>query len=341
MFKSIFHGKNSMKTYSESGVDVKKVKGIHAAINDAIFSGAPDFVLPIKGHYAGLFKAGGATLAIHCDGVGSKILVADALSKFDTVGIDCVAMNVNDMVCLGARPLVVVDYLALGKEDAELVSEVMKGLRKGAAEAGCAIIGGETAILPDMIVGGKKPFDLAATCVGIVESGEPLTGAKMKVGDVIVGLESSGIHSNGYTLARRVLDAKKWGAAMLEPTRIYVKPVLQMLKECEMHGIAHITGGAYSKLKRIGDYAKVGFLLDNMPKTTSVMAELEKHVGSDYEFYRTFNAGIGMCVVVPENDAEKAISIAKRHGIGANVVGKIVEGGDVLLEKGGKRVSLL
>jgi len=329
-----------MKTYSESGVDVKKVKGIHAAINDAIFAGAPDFVLPIKGHYAGLFKAGGATLAIHCDGVGSKILVADSLGKFDTVGIDAVAMNVNDMVCVGAKPLVIVDYLALGKEDGELVSEVMKGLRKGADEAGCAIIGGETAILPDMIAGGKKPFDLAATCVGIVE-GEPLTGAKMKVGDVIVGLESSGIHSNGYTLARRALDAKKWGKEMLEPTRIYVKPVLEMIASCGVHGLAHITGGAYSKLKRIGDYAKVGFLLDSMPKTAGVMAELEKQVGNDYEFYRTFNAGVGMCVVLPKNDAEKAIAIAKKHGIKAQVIGSIVPGGDVTLQKNGKKVSLL
>jgi phosphoribosylformylglycinamidine cyclo-ligase len=154
-------------------------------------------------------------------------------------------------------------------------------------------------------------------------------------------LESSGIHSNGYTLARRVLDAKKWGAAMLEPTRIYVKPVLEMISSCGVHGVAHITGGAYSKLKRIGDYAKVGFLLDAMPKTSGVMAELEKHVGSDYEFYRTFNAGIGMCVIVPKNDAEKAISIAKKHGIGASVMGKIVEGSDVILEKGGKKISLL
>ncbi len=329
-----------MATYSESGVDVKKVKGIHAAINEAIFADAPDFVLPIKGHYAGLFKAGGATLAIHCDGVGSKILVACELSKFDTVGIDAVAMNVNDMICLGAKPLVIVDYLALGKEDGELVAEIMKGLRKGADESGCAIVGGETAILPDMIVGGKKPFDLAATCVGIVE-GEPLTGAAMKVGDAIIGLESSGIHSNGYTLARRVLDAKKWGREMLVPTRIYVKPVLEMLAACTIHGIAHITGGAYSKLKRIGDYAKVGFVLDNMPKTTGVMAELEKNVGSDYEFYRTFNAGVGMCIICPKNDSAKVMAIAKKYGMNSSVIGKIVEGGDVTLQKNGKKISLL
>jgi len=327
-------------TYSSSGVDIKKVKGIHSAINDSIFSSLPDFVLPIKGHYAGLFKAGNSTLAMHCDGVGSKILVAEQVGRYDTVGIDCVAMNVNDVVCLGARPLVLVDYLALAHEDAALVSEVMKGLCEGAKQAGCAIVGGETAILPDMITGGEKAFDLAATVVGVVE-GEPLTGAKMLPGDAIVGLESSGIHSNGYTLARKVLDAKKWGDEMLSPTRIYVKPVLEMIGACEVHGLAHITGGAFSKLTRIGAYANVGFVLDNMPKTTGVMAELGRKVGSDYEMHRTFNCGVGMCVACPRSEAAKVIAIAKKHGIGAQIIGRVVEGSDVVLEKGGKKLSLL
>ena len=329
-----------MATYSSSGVDIKKVKGIHGAINDSFFSNLPDFVLPIKGHYAGLFKSGAQTLAIHCDGVGSKVLVADEMGRFDTVGVDCVAMNVNDLICVGARPLVMVDYLALAKEDAKLVGEIMKGLKKGAEEAGCAIIGGETAILPDMIKGGKSPFDLAATCVGVVEGGV-ITGEKMKPGDAIVGLESSGIHSNGYTLARRLLDAKRWGGEMLVPTKIYVKPVLRMIAECEIHGIAHITGGAFSKLSRIGEYAKVGFLLDNMPKMTGVMAELERKVNSDYEMHRTFNCGVGMCIICPKEDAETVVKIASEHGIAAWKIGAIVEGNDVVLAKNGKRISLL
>jgi len=329
-----------MATYSSSGVDIKKVKGIHGAINDSFFSNLPDFVLPIKGHYAGLFKSGAQTLAIHCDGVGSKVLVADEMGRFDTVGVDCVAMNVNDLICVGARPLVMVDYLALAKEDAKLVGEIMKGLKKGAEEAGCAIIGGETAILPDMIKGGKSPFDLAATCVGVVEGGV-ITGEKMKPGDAIVGLESSGIHSNGYTLARRLLDAKRWGGEMLVPTKIYVKPVLRMIAECEIHGIAHITGGAFSKLSRIGEYAKVGFLLDNMPKMTGVMAELERKVNSDYEMHRTFNCGVGMCIICPKEDVETVVKIASEHGIAASKIGAIAEGNDVVLAKNGKRISLL
>jgi len=327
-------------TYSSAGVDVKKVKGIHAAINDAMFADVPSYVLPIKGHYAGLFKVGGSTLAIHTDGVGTKTLVADALGKYDTVGIDAVAMSVNDIICLGARPLVMVDSLLLAHEDAELVSELMKGLLEGAKQSGCALIGGETAILPDTVAGGKKPFDLATTVVGVVE-GKPLTGAAMRAGDVIVGLESSGIHSNGYTLARRLLDVKKWGSEMLVPTRIYVKPVLEMLASCGLHGIAHITGGAFSKLMRIGAYAKVGFLLDGMPKTAGVMAELERQMNSDYEFYRTFNAGFGMCVACPKKDAGRVIGIARRHGIGASIIGSIIEEEDVILKKGGKRISLL
>lgn len=329
-----------MATYSSSGVDIRKVKGIHGAINDAIFSSLPDFVLPIKGHYAGLFRSGGQTLAIHCDGVGSKVLVADEVGKFDTVGIDAVAMNVNDIICLGARPLVLVDYLALAQEDAELVSEVMKGLQEGARQASCPIVGGETAILPDMIKGGKKPFDLAATCVGVVE-GEPLTGVKMKPGDLLIGLESSGIHSNGYTLARKVLDAKKWGKQMLEPTRIYVKPVMEMIAKCEVHGIAHITGGAYSKLMRIGNYANVGFLLDNMPGMEGVMAELAKKLGSDYEMYRTFNCGIGMVIACPASEEGAIIGIAKKHGIRAQRIGGVTPGSDVVLKKGNNRISLL
>jgi phosphoribosylformylglycinamidine cyclo-ligase len=329
-----------MATYSSSGVDISKVKGIHGAINDAIFSSLPNYVLPIKGHYAGLFKSGNQTLAIHCDGVGSKLLTADAVGKFDTVGIDCVAMNVNDIICLGARPLVLVDYLALAKEDAWLVSEVLKGLQEGAKQAGCAIVGGETAILPDMITGGKRPFDLAATCVGVVE-GEPITGAAMKPGDILIGLESSGIHSNGYTLARQLLSAKNWGKQMLAPTRIYVKPVLEMIAACEIHGIAHITGGAFSKLSRIGGYGHVGFVLDNMPKMEGVMAELEKKVASDYEMHRTFNCGIGMCIACPSSEEGKVIGIAKKHGIAAQRIGVVTPGSDVVLKKGKILLSLL
>lgn len=163
----------------------------------------------------------------------------------------------------------------------------------------------------------------------------------MKPGDILVGLESSGIHSNGYTLARKVLDAKKWGKQMLEPTKIYVKPVLEMIANCEVHGIAHITGGAFSKLSRIGAYGKVGFMLDNMPAMSGVMAELEKKLASNYEMYRTFNCGIGMVIACPADDGDKIIGIAKKHGIRAQRIGAVTTGSDVVLKKGDARISLL
>ncbi|MCX8197313.1 MAG: phosphoribosylformylglycinamidine cyclo-ligase [Candidatus Micrarchaeota archaeon] len=325
--------------YARAGVNVKKVRAIHNLVGRMLFAKQPSFVLPIKDHYAGLFRVGGKTLAIHCDGVGSKVLVAQQLSKYDTVGIDCVAMNVNDIICIGARPLVLVDYLALAEEDRRLVVEIMKGLRKGAQEAGCALVGGETAILPEIISGAAKPFDLAATCVGVVE-GRLITGKDMKVGDVVIGLESSGLHSNGYTLARKVLE-QRWWKEMLTPTRIYVKPVLEMLENCKVAGLAHITGGAFSKLARIGKHAKAGFLLDGMPQTNGVMAELEEKVGDPYEFYRTFNGGIGMCVICPKQEAEEVLSISKKYKIKAYEIGKVIRKQDVLLQKGGKRISLL
>jgi len=329
-------------TYASSGVDVAKVKGIQNKINNLIFTTSNKYSIALKGHYAGLFKAGGATLAIHADGVGTKVLVAQAVGKYDTVGIDAVAMNTNDMICVGAEPIVCVDYLAMNEADEYLTLELMKGLVKGSKESGCALIGGETAILPDIIVGGKKPFDLAVTCVGLIQPGTPnLTGKRLKSGDVIVGLASSGIHSNGYSLVRKILPIKKWGKQMLTPTRVYVKPVLEMIKQCEIHGIAHITGGAYSKLMRVGKYAKKGFLLDNMPAPSPIFKAMAEKVRDDREMYRTFNMGIGMCIMCPKREAAKIMRIAKKYKIASQVVGRVTDKQDVILEKGKKRISLL
>jgi phosphoribosylformylglycinamidine cyclo-ligase len=334
-------------TYSSAGVSVTKVKSIHRKLWGRIAKtfkyrrGEMGGPVGILGHYGGLFSMGGRLLAIHTDGVGTKVLVAQALEKYDTVGIDGMAMSVNDIICLGAEPLVVIDYLALSKEDPYLVDEVMKGLVKGAKESGVAIVGGETAIIPEVIKGGRRPFDLAVSCVGAVDKDKLITGERMETGDVIIGLESSGLHSNGYTLARRALDMKRWGNEMLTPTRIYVKPVLQMIKSCDVHGIAHITGGAFSKLMRIGKYAGKGFLLDNMPKPKPIFEELGRRVKSDYEMYRTFNMGVGMCIVCNKRESGRVIEISRRHGINARVIGKITGKRDVILEKDGKRISLL
>jgi phosphoribosylformylglycinamidine cyclo-ligase len=327
-------------TYASSGVDVAAVKKMQNKVNDLVFSASNEHALPVKGHYAGLFKVGNSTLTMHCDGVGSKVLVAEEMGKYDTVGIDAIAMNVNDLICIGSKPIVAVDYLALAESDEALVLEIMKGLVAGARESGVALIGGETAILPDMIKGGKKPFDLAVTCVGIMER-EMITGSALKTGDAIIGLESSGIHSNGYTLARKALSVDKWGRQMLEPTRIYVKPVLEMLDACDVHGIAHITGGAFSKLMRIGAYAKKGFVLDNMPEPAPVFSALAEKVQDEREMHRTFNMGVGMCIMAPEAHENKLISIARRHRIKAQRVGTVTDRQDVVLKKDGREISLI
>ena len=327
-------------TYSTAGVDVKKVKGIQDKVNALIASTHNSYSIPFAGHYAGLYRHGGSTFTIHADGVGSKVLVAQELGIYDTVGIDAVAMNVNDLVCIGSKPIIAVDYLALAKPDETLILEIMKGLVEGCRQSGVALIGGETAIMPDVIKGKSKPFDLALTCVGLLE-GHRMAGQDMLPGDVLVGLESSGLHSNGFTLARRLLDAKKFGHQMLEPTKIYSNAALEMARYCEIHGIAHITGGAFSKLARIGSHAKTGFLLDSMPAPKGIFTHLAKKLPSDYELYRTFNMGIGMVVACPESNVANVQQIAKKHSIGSSVIGNVVKGSDVVLETGGKRISLL
>lgn len=322
-------------------IDVEHVRKIQKSIWDKITStfefrkgyGEP---LPVFGHYGGLFKCGSETLVIHTDGVGTKLLVAQALDKYDTVGIDAVAMSANDIICVGAEPLVGVDYLALAKEDDELVNEVMKGLAKGAEESGCAIIGGETAIVPDIIKGGKRPFDLAFTVVGRVK--KKIIGEEVVKGDVIVGLESSGIHSNGYTLARSLLDVEKWGKEMLEPTRIYVAPVLEMMSVCDIHGIAHITGGAFRKITRLNK--NVGYKIEKLPEPKPVFKEMMKTVSFE-EMCKTFNMGVGMVIVLPEDRAETVINIAKKHDINASIIGKVVEKKGVWVSDGKKEYQLV
>lgn len=307
-------------------INVSHVKKIQDSIWDKIkgtfnFRKGVGEPLPVFGHYGGLFKCGNETLVMHTDGVGTKLLVAQALNKFDSVGIDAVAMSVNDILCVGAEPLVGLDYIALAKEDDVLVEQIMEGLVDGATQSRCAIIGGETAIIPELIHGGEKSFDLTFTVVGRIK--KQILGDKVVSGDVIVGLESSGIHSNGYTLARKVLDIKKWGNEMLIPTKIYCAPVLEMIDLCEIHGLAHITGGAFSKITRLNK--NVGFVFDSLPKLTPIFQALSDAIGDQRQLYTTFNMGVGMAIVVPEKEASKIISIAKKHNLKAQIIGHVTD----------------
>jgi len=322
-------------------IDVKHVRKIQEDIWNKIkstFSFRKGYgeALPVFGHYGGLFKCGAEQLVIHTDGVGTKLLVAQELDKYDTVGIDAIAMSVNDILCVGAEPLVGVDYIALAKEDDWLVDEIMKGLVKGAEESGCAIVGGETAIIPDIIKGGKRPFDLTFTVVGRVK--KKILGDQIKKGDVIIGLESSGLHSNGYTLARKALDANKWGAEMLVPTKIYANAVLEMMDASEVHGIAHITGGAFSKINRLNK--SIGYRIDRLPKPAPIFDALYEKVGDFVEMHRTFNMGVGMVVIIPKDAEGTVMNIAKKHDVQAHLIGETTDKKGIWLNDGKKEIDI-
>jgi phosphoribosylformylglycinamidine cyclo-ligase len=275
------------------------------------------------------------------------------MNKFDTVGIDCVAMNVNDVICVGARPIGFVDYVALRQPNERLLEEIAKGLVQGAKQSDMAILGGETAILPDIISGeGENAFDLAGTVMGTVR-GRPILGKSIRQSDVIVGVESSGIHSNGYTLARKVLLGKysvddnadhlvqTVGEELLIPTRIYVKPVMELLKKSiSIHGLAHITGGSFTKLPRLN--ARVRYELEDLPPPGGIFKQIQSDGKiSAAEMYRTFNMGIGFCVICPKSVVERVITLFARYLMDARVIGRIERGsGEVIAKIDGHRQTL-
>jgi len=295
--------------------------------------------LNIRQHYAGLIDIGGGNaLALHADGVGTKVLIAEMLKDYRTVGIDCVAMNVNDLICVGAEPVAMVDYLALEKMDQRLVDDITTGLERGARDAGIAIVAGETAVMPDVIHG----FDLSAMSIGTVKKNRIITGEKVKAGDAIIGLPSSGIHSNGLTLARKILFRKgvdrNIARELLTPTRIYVKQIMKLLKSrIQIHGLAHITGGAFSKLKRIGERADVGFHLDDLFQPHEIFKEIQDQGGiSHREMCRTFNMGTGFLVFCPKNEEKNALRALPN----AKKVGKVVNERKVIVEVDSKKIEV-
>ncbi|MDI1495497.1 MAG: phosphoribosylformylglycinamidine cyclo-ligase [Cenarchaeum symbiont of Oopsacas minuta] len=260
-------------TYKKTGVDISKIKSIHHSIGRIISSTHNKSVKHGFGHYAGIVKALGKNIAVHTDGVGTKVLIAGMMKKYDTIGIDCIAMNVNDIICTGAAPIAFVDYIAANRNDAKIFSQIATGLAKGAKMSGTPIVGGETAIMPDMFAGKGFMFDLAGTIVGTIKD-KPLLGDATRRGDVIIGVNSSGLHSNGYTLARKALlkfslkdkihKGSTIGDALLKPTRIYTKPTLEALQKCTLHAIGHITGGSFSKLSRLKN---LRYDIESLPKT--------------------------------------------------------------------------
>jgi phosphoribosylformylglycinamidine cyclo-ligase len=259
------------------------------------------------------------------------------IGRYEGIGIDCVAMNVNDLICLGAEPIALVDYIALERPNRRLVEGLMRGLYRGALEAGVAIVSGETAIMPDVIEG----FDVSATSIGVVKKSRIVQGRRVKVGDSIIGIPSTGIHSNGLTLARKVLGKKLSRdicEMLLTPTRIYVKPILKLLRSrVDVHGMAHITGGAYSKLKRIGSRANVGFHLNNLFQSQEVFKLIQKQGKvTNREMYRTFNMGTGFLVMVPSSDERRTLRIIE----GSRVVGNVTKERKVIVETASKKTEI-
>lgn len=313
-----------MTTYKESGVDINLEEATISALTSKLKETLKlRDVITESGHFAALVRVGDKAIAMSTDGVGSKILVAEQMDKYDTVGIDCVAMVVNDLLCVGAEPLAMVDYLAVENPDPEVAAQIGVGLKDGAEQASVAMIGGETASLPEIV----NNFDLAGTGIGIVDADGIITGENIQGGDVLIGIASSGIHSNGLSLARKVFfhdaglkveDAlpgfpdKTVGEELLKPTMIYVKPVMELLNsEVKVHGLAHITGGGFNNLKRLNK--NVGYYIDNLPQPNPIFRSLYSLGVPLEEMYRVFNMGIGMVLIVPEEDSQTTIDIIKKY----------------------------
>jgi phosphoribosylformylglycinamidine cyclo-ligase len=329
--------------YAAAGVDIgASDRGVDALVRvlRTIELGRPSASVLSSGHYAAVLRVTDELgIALSTDGVGSKLVVAERTGRLDTVGIDCVAMNVNDIVCVGAEPLALLDYLAVEEPDPDALEAIARGLKVGAEAAGVEIPGGELAVIPELIRGHPSPhgFDLCASCFGTVALGAMVTGADIVPGDALVGLPSSGLHSNGYTLARRVLeplgdDARPAGLGgatvadvLLEPTVIYVRAVLDLLRsEVPVHGLAHITGGGLSNLLRLND--DVGWAID-APLPVPPVFELIQRLGDvpDEEMYEVFNMGCGFVAVVPDEHADAAVALLGGHHPGAAVIGRVTD----------------
>ena len=331
-------------SYRQAGVDIEAgyagVKLMRPAVERTAIPG----VLSGIGGFGGLFAPELAgmkrpVLVSGTDGVGTKLRIAQLLGRHDTVGIDCVAMCVNDIICCGAKPLFFLDYIAIGKNEPEKVASIVSGVAEGCVQAGCALIGGETAEHPGMMA--AEDYDLAGFSVGIVDEERILDSSSMSAGDIVLALPSSGIHSNGYSLVRKVFDVEHadlsrrvpelsctLGEALLEPTRIYVKPVLALMDAVRVKGVSHITGGGFfENIPRClpeGLSAKIDRSAIQTPPIFSLLQSLGRIPERD--MFNTYNMGVGMAVVVSREDGDRAMEILRSAGCGAYVMGEIVPG---------------
>jgi phosphoribosylformylglycinamidine cyclo-ligase len=335
--------------YAAAGVNTDEADagvGALVAVLKTIETGSPSRSVVPSGHYASVLKVSDDLgIAISTDGVGSKLVVAEEADRLETVGIDCVAMNVNDLVCVGAEPIALVDYLAVEQVDAGRLARIGQGLKVGAEAAGTEVPGGELAVLPELIRGHPSPhgFDLCATAIGTVKLEDMVLGERIAPGDALIGIPSSGLHSNGYTLARRALlepgpthpglslddtPDELGGAsvadALLEPTVIYVRAVLDLLRsdQVDVHGLAHITGGGLNNILRLG----AGYAIED-PLPAPAVFELVAKLGAVEvaEMWEVFNMGCGFVAIVADDDAGAAAAILAAHHPGARRIGTVTD----------------
>lgn len=334
-------------TYKKSGVDIQKASGFKNKIKPMVRKSFRQEVLKDIGGFGSFFKLAkekykDPVLVSSSDGVGTKLKIAGLANKHDTVGIDAVAMNVNDILCTGAEPLFFLDYLAYSQLKEKILVDIVKGINNGCIESGCSLIGGETAQMPGMYKPGE--YDIAGFCVGIVEKKNIIDGSKIKSGDLIIGLASSGLHSNGFSLVRKVFsqnELKRLSKELLKPTRIYVKPVLSLLHptpylprrqasilHAAIKGISHITGGAfYDKISRILPKNVNAMIYQDswlIPKIFQIIQKKGKI--KTKEMFHTFNMGIGMVLVVEPKDVRPVILKLRKLKVCSGIIGEVIKG---------------
>lgn len=336
--------KSFSESYKSAGVDVtagyKSVELIKNAVKSTYIEG----VASDLGGFGGLFAPNlkdmkEPILVSGTDGVGTKLKLAFLMNKHDTIGQDCVAMCVNDVVCCGAKPLFFLDYMSLWKNIPEMVATIVGGVAEGCRQAGCALVGGETAEMPGLYA--ENEYDLAGFSVGIVDKEKMIDGSKIEIGDKVIGIASSGVHSNGFSLVRKVFNINEenlkeykeelgmtLGEALITPTKIYVKSALSLIENVNVKGISHITGGGFyenmPRMLRDG----VALNIDVNSYSRKPIFDLLQKTGNipTRDMYNTFNMGIGMAVIVPENEVEKALEILKNQGEEAYLIGEVVAG---------------
>lgn len=322
-------------TYKDAGVDIDKADKLVSSIKKLTKATNRPGVLGNIGMFSAFFKANfrrmkEPVLAASTDGVGTKLMVANIAQKHNTIGIDLVAMCANDIIACGAEPLFFLDYFATGKLDDKKMLEVMQGILNGCKQAGCALIGGETAELPGLYK--DEDYDMAGFCIGVVDRKKIIDGSKIKIGDVVLGIASSGPHSNGYSLIRKLFTPAeikdKFKNTLLRPTVMYVKPVSALLKKIKINGIAHITGGGfYDNISRILPKGVAVVLNPSSWKPPRIFKAIQERASVDNkEMCRTFNMGIGMTLILKRKDAMKAKAILRSRKLKSFIIGEVVKG---------------